>query len=177
MSTGASLWFNEPLESEIRNLWSDLAAAGISDGLHAGPYRPHLTLGVWDSLDPGPLAGVLREALKTEIGPEVRFEAIGVFPGKHGVVYLTPGVTDALSLIRNRVKAAALELGGRPATWLPSGPWFPHCTLAWELTAAQLLDAVRRLLPVELPLTGRAVALGIVDTPAEVELERIPLGL
>src|SRR5207249_672755 len=51
MAIGVSLWFDDALEARVRALWRMIAERGISRVLHDGPYRPHVTLGVWERLD------------------------------------------------------------------------------------------------------------------------------
>jgi hypothetical protein len=48
--------------------------------------------------------------------------------------------------------------------------------MAWQVSREEIFHAVD-LLRVSLPLGGQAVAVGLIDTPAEVELKRFELCL
>ena len=54
-------------------------AAGIDASLHEGPYRPHLTIGVWEWLDVADAADRLRAALVDTAALPLDFQVIGVF--------------------------------------------------------------------------------------------------
>lgn len=72
-----SAWFDERAEGVVHGVWRQLAEAGVDDSLHAGPYRPHLTLGVWDDV---PLEAVAPLVAAVPAFP-VTFRAVGIFPG------------------------------------------------------------------------------------------------
>jgi 2'-5' RNA ligase len=175
MAIAASLWFDSPLEATIRAAWSEIARREISKLLHESRYRPHLTLGVWEPLDHDALARQISTSLRGAPSFEIVLGAIGGFTGEHGVVFLQPGTTPELVRLREHVHEAAARLGARSVSWYPQGPWFPHVTIAWRLSREAQLQAIECLQGLELPLRGLGVAVGIVDTPAEVELHRIEL--
>ena len=52
----AELYFEPPAEERIRRAWKAIDAAGISDSMPKGGYRPHVSLGVCDRLETNSLA-------------------------------------------------------------------------------------------------------------------------
>ena len=177
MAIAASLWFDDGMEAAVRVLWGEVARRGISDQLHRGPYRPHITLGVWHSLADEPFRSALQNLLRDEPTLDVALGAVGEFPGAEGVVYLQPGISEPLVRLRRRVHEVAESLGGRWASPHPSVPWFPHCTIAWRLDSGASRKALDFLSSIALPIRGWGVAVGIVDTPAEIELHRVSLAI
>ena len=171
----ASLWFDPALEAEIRELWAGLARAGITDGLHAGPYRPHVTLGSWDSMALAPFMADLQRLADQTSPLRMHFDAVGTFEDRESVAFLRPRPSAALASIRARVHAIAAAHGSGVHHRTVPDTWNPHCTLAWGLAPATLARALEFLHGAQLPAPGRAVAIGVIDTPAEIELERIEL--
>jgi hypothetical protein len=55
------------------------------------------------------------------------------------------------------------------------GRWNPHCTLAPDLTNAKLPDFAEFGATLKLPIEGTIDRIGIIDTPAEIELKEILL--
>lgn len=172
MAIAASLWFDPILEQKVRDIWAEFAQLGVSRLLHDGPYRPHVTLAVWDVERLDPLITRLRGEITGTPAFPITLESVGSF---QGVIYLRPADSPVLMDFRGRVCSLATRLGARPDPSYPSGEWIPHCTLAWELGGVQMARGRDALQKVDLPISGRAVAVGLIDTPAEAELERIEL--
>jgi 2'-5' RNA ligase len=177
VAIGVSLWFDPTFEDAIRRVWSAMREAGVSAKLAEGPYRPHVTLGIWERL-PRPDADAVLGGLAADRSPfEVRFDAFGAFAGPDPGLFAAPTVTQQLRDLHEAVHAEVGQLGEAAFAYHVPEAWNPHCTLAWGLPAERLPDALSvalRTLP--LPVTGVADRVGIVDTPAEVELACHPLG-
>jgi 2'-5' RNA ligase len=176
MATGVSLWFDAALEAHVRALWREIAQRGISRVLHDGSYRPHVTLGVWGRLDVPRFVPLLRALAGTVRPLEIELSSFGAFPGDEGVAYLAPRVDTALIEFHRGVHALARSCGGDPVPWNSPDGWVPHCTVAWHATPAGVEETCRLALGAGLPWRGSAPFVGVIDTPAEVELHRIPLG-
>jgi 2'-5' RNA ligase len=177
VAIGVSLWFDPAFEDAIRRVWSAIRDAGVATKLADRPYRPHVTLGIWKRLG-RPDADTALAALTADRAPfEVRFDAFGAFAGPDPGLFATPTVTRRLRELHAAVHTQIGPLGEEPFAHHVPEAWNPHCTLAWGLAAERLPDALAvalRTLP--LPVTGLADRVGIVDTPAEVELTCFPLG-
>lgn len=169
-----SAWFDEPGEARVREVWRRMAEAGVDGSLAAGPYRPHVTLGVWETLLPDEATARLR-GLGARALPLV-FRSLGVFPGEDAGVYLVPVVTHELRELHERVHAALDGIATGPVDRHVPGRWEPHCTVAWRLDAPRIRGAVEVALDAEvLPLQSTVTRLGVIETPAEVELECVSL--
>ena len=167
----------------MRDLWRAMADAAVDDSLHVGPYRPHITLGVWDDLMLQMASSRIAVVVSDVPAFEVRFRAIGIFPPHrtHGdirrdaAVWLCPTVTPQLRRIHEQVHAA-IRPEGRPVHRYVPGRWNPHCTLAWRLTPQRALTAVNIVMrAAALPLSATITRIGLIDTPAEIELKSFSL--
>lgn len=171
-----SAWFDEESERVVRQLWRAVSEAGHDASLHTGPYRPHVTLGVWERAEHGAAARSL-ESLAASTAPlTVTFRALGIYPGEPGV-YLTPTVTPELRGLHERVHVALAEIAGGPVDRHRPRRWEPHCTVAWHLERRDVPAVVSLLLEADaLPLEATITRIGLIETPAEVELGSLPLG-
>jgi len=52
MPFAVEMYFDPATEAEIRALWNSLAQAGVSSRLPDSGSRPHISLAVFQSLDP-----------------------------------------------------------------------------------------------------------------------------
>jgi 2'-5' RNA ligase len=106
----------------------------------------------------------------------LRFRSVRVFENPGPVVYLAPEDDDGeLAALHARLHALAAPHVSDPLPFTRPTEWTPHCTVAWRLSDARLVLIPRRIAEQWLPPAGEGVALGLVDTPAEIELGRIPL--
>lgn len=96
--------------------------------------EPHITLAVYDGLDPEPLAKTLERFSADMTTPGVTLSSIGLFPGPASVLFAAPVVSAELLALHRDFHAAAASAGA--ACWphyLP-GNWVPHVTLGEQLS-------------------------------------------
>jgi len=173
MAFAVSAWFDAPLESRVRATWRLLSETGLSSVLHEGPYRPHITLGIYEQLDCSAFSGALRRANRGHAGLPVVLPSLGVFNNDSPAIFLGVTVSQALLDLHAGVHRLLTAHGqGAFAYYLP-GRWNPHCTLAPAMEPTKLARAMILLNEMKLPLVGSIERLGIIETPAEVELEAI----
>ena len=175
MAIAASLWFDSALEAAVRAAWNELSRRGISGSMLAGPCRPHVTLGVWEHVHVPRFADDLRELAGSTAPLPIALDAVSAFEQAESVAWLRPAGGAALTALQRRVHAIGSASGSGPHAFQLPAAWTPHVTCAWGLSRDALADAVACLESLPLPLSGRGIAIGIIDTPAEIELERIEL--
>jgi 2'-5' RNA ligase len=173
MAFAVSAWFDAALENRVRTIWRLLSESHLSSALHEGPYRPHITLGVYEELDRNAFSGALRRAIRSLRRPPVILSSLGVFNNDPPVIFLgvtvSPDILDLHALVHRLFHAH----GQGPRAYFLPGRWNPHCTLAPAIEPTKLARAMAFLTEMKLPLVGSIERLGIIDTPAEVELEAI----
>ena len=173
MRVALSLWFDEALERQIYELWQQVEQKGISSILYDGRFRPHITLGIWEFPDHENIIAPLRKLLSDVPPLQIRFESVGNFPGTEGVVFLAPIVTATLINLHSKVFSLASAKGDSVSEYYRPGAWVPHCTCAYKISPSEVLTATQVCLQQALPLEGEAASLGIIQTPEEIELDRV----
>jgi 2'-5' RNA ligase len=174
-----SAWFDTASEAVVRGLWNSMANAALDDSLHTGPYRPHITLGVWEELPTEAATAALTE-LSAQLSPlQVTFQIVGAFgarPAGECGVFLAPTVSRELRLLHERAHHGLRYAAQSPIAYYLPGNWNPHCTLAWRL-AVECVPAAVDVAPKAdvLPLSVTIDRIGVIDTPAEIELACFPL--
>ena len=175
MAIAVSLWFDSDLETRVRELWRELAATGVESSLYNGKYRPHITLGIWSIASVEELEADLRAWVVDQRRFEVEFRSVGLFPEGNGLACLQPLVTAPLLALQREAHSLASRLGATASPYFEPGSWVPHCTMAWEVSRERILEVADFLLRTPLPLKGNIAAIGVIETPAEVELRRFDL--
>lgn len=157
------LYFDPSTEASIRDAWEAIDEAGISDSMPKGGYRPHVSLGVCDYLEIDSLAQEL-STFAVGVAPfRLSFPNIGIFSTSEGVVFLGVTVTEELL----RVHAAFHEIFKKHAEdqreYYTVGQWVPHCTLAFGLSEAQIVEAVTVCRRIVLPTSTEIKEIGVVE--------------
>src|SRR5471030_2026457 len=89
-------WFDRSAELRVRAVWKQMAESGVDETLHHGPYRPHITLGIWHDLTVDD-AVALTKVVASICGPvRVQFEVVGMFVHPEAAVFLAPTVSFEL---------------------------------------------------------------------------------
>jgi 2'-5' RNA ligase len=144
----------------VRRAWEELADAGITYMVRSGA-RPHVSLGVWDTIDRVAFeAELARFAVETMPVP-ITLATVGRFSAD--VVYLAPIVTAGLIELHADAHRRFAPHGAAPWQHYAPGAWVPHCTLALDLTGQQLETALRIAGRTPLPLESRLVEVGIIE--------------
>ncbi len=177
MAYSVSLWFDEGAEAQVRHIWQRLADAGVETFV-GGPIRPHVTLAHGLELDPiglEPFVTALQEQLAAQPPFDLTFTGLGLFDP--GIFYLTTRMTEKLWTLHRKVAALAEEQGGGSSRYYRPDFWTPHCTLAVNLTPAQVPNAVNVCRNVPFPILAPVTRAGIVENPSETELLTLPFSV
>ena len=173
MPVAVSAWFDESTESSIRAMWKRLADAGFSRELHDGPYRPHITLALYERIDRAAFVPATRQQLSTWRPFPVVFAGLGVFLNDAPTVYLSVTPSDRLHQLHREVHELLRGRAQGPAPHCLQDSWNPHATLAFALPGATFLEAMDLLRATALPFEGIVDRVGVIETPVEVELETL----
>jgi len=182
MAYGVSLWFDRFSEDTIRSIWKALHEEGLSSFLWKGSFRPHVTLVIYETIDLVRLTAALNETL-SQIAPfNLSFPSFGCFVGPPDEVSVSENavvlnVTPTMQLLdfHARVHQLLSEYGTSPRPYDLPGQWNPHSTVAREVkrnSIPEILHVCHRFI---LPINATVNRIGVIDTPAEVELECCPL--
>lgn len=144
MVHSVELLFDAETEAAIRQVWNDLADAGIRSlaGHRSPTNRPHVTLTVAEHLGGGvnqalrPVLDLL--PLSCVIGAPMLF---GAGPSVTVVRLVVPSV-DLLAVHADVHRASLPHMGEGPLPHADPGRWTPHVTLARRVPLDQLGGAV-----------------------------------
>ena len=175
MPYAVHLFFDENTETKINQIWKKLADTGIAPYLHQSANRPHITLAVYQQLDPAACQTLLRSIAAEQPPLPLSFQYIGIFPTP-GAVFAGPTVADTLLNLHRRTHETLQPISADPTPYYVPGQWVPHCTLAMELTPELLTPAVEISLELSLPLEGKITKIGCTEQPPVKHLFGFELG-
>jgi 2'-5' RNA ligase len=176
MAYAVSVFFDEQTDRAVRTIWRQIEAAGISSFLSQGPFHPHLTLAIFERLDVDGARVVLASLAAGQPPLPVALPSVGAFPGGEGVVFLSATITGALLGLHRQVHTLLTDHAGAPVPYYLPERWNPHCSLARALTPEQVAPAVAHSLGlISGTIFGTLTQIGVIETPAEVELCRFDL--
>jgi 2'-5' RNA ligase len=157
----------------VRLVWRELADAGIGYVAGSGA-RPHVTFGIWDSLDFNSAdAELARFAAETDpVG--LTLASVGLFPGT--AVFLAPTVTTDLLGLHASLHRRFARFGTGAWNHYREDTWVPHCTLALDMEPDQFGTALAIAGRLPLPVQCRLVEAGIVEFRPVKQLASRTLG-
>lgn len=184
MGYAVELFCDPESEQAVCEIWDGLGAALGKPSLSELGARPHVSLAVYsDDLDASGFSKQLHEFSKhlrefaQSVTPfEFKLSSVGTFPGSEGVVFLAPVATRQLLAVHERFHVLFSrydELG--MAYYLP-GNWVPHCTVAIDLAATEVTEAMAYCREAFQPISGRFQEIGLVEFRPVKELFTCSLG-
>jgi 2'-5' RNA ligase len=162
MGQAVELLFDPTTEAAIKGVWDELETSGVpslASRTHRR-HRPHISLTVAERIDAAQLHGARECLAATHL--DVTLYAPGVFP-RPGVLYLSVVPTLALLRLHEDVHAALRDSMVAPRDGYSVGGWMPHCTLAQDLTRAQLVRGID-LLHDQPVIDAHVSSAGLLDT-------------
>jgi 2'-5' RNA ligase len=162
MGHAVELLFDATTEAAIKGVWARLETAGVpslASRTHRR-HRPHISLSVAERIDAGQLQGARDCLAATHL--DVTLYSPAVFP-RPGVLYLSVVPTLALLRLHEEVHAALRDNMVASRDGYSVGAWVPHCTLAQDLTRAQLVRGID-LLHDQPVIAAHVSSAGILDT-------------
>ena len=156
------LYFDPSTEAIICDAWKAIDEAGVSDSMPKGGYRPHISLGVCDHLETDSLAQELSTFAGSITPFRLSFPNIGIFSTSEGVVFLGVTVTEELLNVHTAFHKIFKKHAEDQREYYTVGSWVPHCTLAFGLSEAQIVEAVTVCRQVDLPISAEVENIGVV---------------
>jgi 2'-5' RNA ligase len=132
-------------QDKINHLHGQIEQALGVRGLCQTPI-PHFSYHVADSYDPEMLAAVLLSFAASNAGFRVRTSGLGVFTGRHTVVYLPIVRSPILTAMHHVLWRQLSRAGEGTSAFYHPDNWLPHITLVDNPALAPYLPEVMRLL-------------------------------
>ena len=141
---GYAIELNLSTESAARivKLWEALASESISSTMLDVGAQPHISLAVFEELDPAALRESLHRFARETPPLSVVLSSTGVFPTAEGVVFLAPVVTQGLLEVHRRLHGLLEDKGIECVEYYRPGRWVPHCTVAMEVDSSKIGAAI-----------------------------------
>ena len=159
----AELYFDPPTEARIREAWSALDEAGISDSMPKEGYRPHISLGICEHLELDAFAQELSTFAASITPFRLLFPSIGIFSTSEGVVYWSGTATSQLINLHTAFHEIFKKYAKEQREYYTVGQWVPHCTLAFGLSEDQIAEAVTVCRQMDLPVSTEVQEIGVVN--------------
>jgi 2'-5' RNA ligase len=163
MAYSVQLYLDAQTEALVRQVWDRLAEKGVSDNMIKKGGRPHVGLSVFDDADPGEISYRLRQLCKQQRSVEARFEHLGTYCSKDGVLFLVPVVSPRFFLLHSTVykllndSIQGIREGCKPNRFVP------HLTVAYGLDKETLSKTVSLFGNKALPIVGNFEKIALVN--------------
>lgn len=157
------LYLDDDADARIRAAWARLDDQGIrSLGTRDdADYHPHVSLSVFDDIDPGVIATACRDVTSVQDAALLLMPALGFFLTDESPAFLAVTPTSLLlDLHRRVVEGIRGHVTGLRPYYEPDGLFF-HCTLATAVR--DRTEVVRALDGFPLPVVAEGVGLHLVN--------------
>lgn len=168
MACDICLFLDGETENVIRKVWSVLRTRGFSSPLLRSGGKPHLTLAIWEDLDPELVLDDLKDFAKTHRAFPVTFSSVATFGPESGTVFLGPVFTPPLILVHHQLYRIFGEVSEMSEGLYRPGSWVPHCSLTLGLPPESMPEALLTCLDlVHLPIRGWIREIGLLTFDRE----------
>jgi 2'-5' RNA ligase len=163
MAFAVEMYFDAEADRAVRQIWQDIAEAGLKSFMLEGNYRPHISLSVCQQLDIKGLSQALEKFAKDLPALTISLGSVGIFPGEEGVVFLAATVDQALLKTHTDFYRIFPEYARHLSDYYSPGTWVPHCTLAMYFSVEEMGRALPVIMQAKLPIQARLTEIGIVE--------------
>lgn len=175
MPVAIELFLGEPGANVVRQIWQQIAEAGISSHLHESGIRPHLTLAASDRVGDLSVETMLREWGAATRPRQITFNGLGLSPSERANVFLTPIVTSDLLELHRELHDKLEGLLVSPWTRYLPGHWVPHCTLVERVHSIDLARTIEIARSAPFPVEARLVEIALVEFSPFLHRAAFPL--
>ena len=177
MGYAIELFYDEASERAVREIWDGLGTVLGQPPLSELGARPHVSLAVYgDGLDTADFPERLLEFARSIDSFDFTLSSLGTFAGQEGVVFLAPVVTRRLLEVHARFHEVFSKHDNAGMSYCLPGNWVPHCTVAIDLPAAEVTEALTYCREVFQPVSGQFREIGLVEFPPVKERFTCALG-
>ena len=141
MAYSVELNLTEPGAALVFDLWTRLAEQAINSEMLDVGVKPHLSLAVYEELDPASIRDDLAHFAEGTQPFSVILASVGTFP-TGGVVFIAPVVTRELLRIHETFHSQVGDKGLDCQSYYLPGRWVPHCTVATNVPSDKMGQAV-----------------------------------
>lgn len=158
-----SIYFDEQTQKRLQGFIHRVAEATGNTFMLDNQVPPHITVAAVETKHEDELIARIGELVKKFEAGEIKWASVGTFSKQ--VIYVQPVLNEYL---HNLSVFLSQELGQIEETicspYYQPFCWLPHCTIAKQLSAEQMLQAFQVLQNSFTPMDGRVVRIGIAKT-------------
>ena len=168
MACDICLFLDSETECRIRRAWSILRTRGLSSPLLRSGGKPHLTLAIWEDLDPEFILDDLSDFASTHRVFPVTFSSIATFGPESGTVFLGPVFTPSLLIVHDQLYRIFKEMKDFSEGNYRPDSWVPHCSLTLGLPPECISEAINTCMDIiSLPISGWIKEIGLLTFDRE----------
>lgn len=168
MACDICLFLDGETESAIRKAWSVLRTRGFSSPLLRSGGKPHVTLAIWEDLDPDLVLDDLKDFARSHRVFPLTFSSVATFGPESGTVFLGPVFTPSLLIVHEQLYRIFREVRDFSEGLYRPGSWVPHCSLALGLPPEETGGALLTCMElIELPIKGWVSEIGLLTFDRE----------
>ena len=169
-----SIYFDEITEKRINDYMKQIAKATGNTIMLDGNVPPHITIAAFHAETESVAREIFLQEKKSLKAGNVQWVSIGAF--LPSVIYITPVLNEYLHQLLERYSKEILKRQGVTVDYrYMSFNWFPHSTLAKQLSAKQLTTAFFTMQNHFAPFEGKVVKIGLAKTNPYTDMEVINL--
>lgn len=136
----------------------------------AKAFAPHISIQSFEQTNPADLKKAISSLAEQTRSIPLTFGSLGFFK-QRGTFFVSPAMSDALSIFHRAVNLVTREFAGQQAYYF-SGSWVPHATIVNNIAAPFWGPMFARLSMEFEPFVGKAIAVecwSIVNEKVETE--------
>ena len=162
--------------ARVVKVWESLAREGISSVMLDVGAQPHISLAVFEDLNPKALGTDLSRFSEHTPPLSLDLASAGTFPTAEGVVFLAPVVTRELLAVHGKFHSLLRERGIDSVAYYRPGNWVPHCTVAIDLAPDKIGAALEMCVQSDAFGAVELDELSLIEFRPVREIYTFPLG-
>ena len=124
--------------------------------------KPHVSLAVFPTKAPDKVIELTRQFACTAPRFSFRLGAVGTFPTKDNVLFISPVPSVTLLQVHAEFMARVAAAGINCSPYYLPGVWVPHLTLEFDISSDELCRSVKIFKEYFTPIDGEFIQLGVV---------------
>jgi 2'-5' RNA ligase len=163
MGYAALLYFDERMEQRILDLRQALIEAGLPSLMNKMGDRPHISLAGFSEADCDSLISVVQEYANGRQPFSVQLSAIGIFPTKENVLFLSPAPTIQLLTCHQEFHQRLAKSRLISSPYYAPDTWVPHCTVEMNIPDERFQKATEYCIKAFTPMQGEFQEIGVIE--------------
>lgn len=171
MPYAVEMTFDEKSNDAVIGIWKQLSEYNVCNYMYNSGSIPHITLGIFEEYDIREFEKRIQIFIKEINRIKIKLASIGTFPTDERVIFLAPVVSNEVLQIHNKFNEVFSDYKGEKWSHYLPGNWFPHCTIAINLTNEKFMQAIDLLKNKYKPLEVEICKISLVEFHPVIQLK------